>query len=422
MSRRTVVGVVCLVASLLSACASDTSTTDTTVRNSSTTQVKWLPCGDIECGRIDVPRVGSDVAGETIKVSVYRRVSSKKKAPVLMLLPDRTFGSDARTLVEDAPLTLGATVRDYTLISIAPRGSLDSPLMLTDVNLMSSLDDVDDVVAVKKSLGIKKVALMGWGSGATAATAMVMTQPSHVLAAVIDSPQDPAESMVRQAEQQLTSMQAAVVTAMRWCASHLSCPTNANVAKALSQFKTNLRLGRLDEGVDFDTIARAATNAIAQGDPQSLFIAINDASNGDGAQLLAMAGPAPTVESSRAACANVSLSAAKRIATIFGDFAAKKNRHFYMGTEAFTYSFCDNLPATQRPIGDVKPVDDAKDAKVFVTIARGDPVIPPFTPRTMSKRMGWTYKSVYANRHLVVGVDQAITAQAMDFLATSLND
>ena len=422
MSRRAVIGVVCLVASLLSACASDSSTSDTTVVGTALANVEWLPCGDIECGRIDVPRVGSDLEGETIKLSVYRRASSKKKAPVLMLLPDRTFGSDARRLVEDAPLTLGASVRDFTVMSIAPRGSIDSPMMLIDVNLMSSLDDVDDVLAVTKTLKMRKIAVMGWGSGATAATAMVMTQPSKLLAAVLDSPQDPAESMVRQAEQQLTSMQAAVVTAMRWCASHLSCPTNANVAQALSLFKTNLRLGRLDEGVDFDTIARAATNAIAQGDPQSLFIAINDASNGDGAKLLAMAGPVPTAESSRAACANVSSSAAKRIATIFGDYAAKKNRHFYMGTEAFTYGFCDNLPATQRPIGEVVAVDDAKDAKVFVTIARGDPVIPPHTPRTMSKRMGWTYKSVYANRHLVVGIDQAITAQAMQFLADALND
>jgi len=422
MSRRAVIGVVCLVASLLSACASDGSTSDTTVVGTASANVEWLPCGDIECGRIDVPRVGSDLEGDTIKLSVYRRMSSKKKAPVLMLLPDRSFGSDARRLVEDAPLTLGAAVRDYTVMSVSPRGSIDSPMMLTDVNLMSSLDDVDDVVAVMRVLKMKKIALVGWGSGATAATAMVMSDPSKVLAAVIDSPQDPAVSMVRQAEQQLTSMQAAVVTAMRWCASHLSCPTNANVAQALSQFKTNLRLGRLDAGVDFDTIGRAATNAIAQGDPQSLFIAINNASNGDGAKLLAMAGPVPTAESSRAACANVSSSAAKRIATIFGDYAAKKNRHFYMGTEAFTYGFCDNLPATQRPIGEVTPVDDAKDAKVFVTIARGDPVIPPYTPRTMSKRMRWTYKSVYANRHLVVGIDQAITTQAMQFLADALND
>jgi pimeloyl-ACP methyl ester carboxylesterase len=422
MKRRAVIGVICVAVTLLAGCASDNSSTNEDVDDVVSTNVEWLPCGAIECARIDVPRVGSDVDGNTIKVSVYRRLSSEKKAPVLMLLPDRTFGDDARTLVEDAPLKLGAVSRDYTVIAVAPRGAVDSPVELTAVNVMSSLDDVDDVLAVKKALGVKKFAVMGWGTGATAATALVMTQPIQVLAAVLDSPQDPAESMVRQAEQQLASMQAAVVTAMRWCASHLSCPTNANVAQAFSQFKTNLRLGRLGAGIDFDTIARAATNAIAEGDPQSLFIAINEASNGDGTKLMAMAGPLPTPESSRAACANVSSSAAKRISTIFGDYALKKNRHFYMGTEAFTYRFCDDLPATQRPIGDVKPLDDAKDAKVFVTIARGDPVIPPYTPRTMSKRMGWTYKSVYANRHLVIGIDQAITAQAFEFLETSLND
>ena len=422
MIRRAVVGVVCLTTGFLAACSSDASTTTDTVVRTATSAVEWLPCGDIECARIDVPRVGSDLEGDTFKVAVYRRVSAKKKAPVLLLLPDRTFGYSARELVEDAPLTMGAVVRDYTLISLSPRGTVDSPLELTDTNFLSSLDDVDDVFAVRRELGFKKFAVMGWGTGATGAAALVMTQPSQVLTAVLDSPQDPGESMVRQAEQQLASMQAAVVTAMRWCASHLSCPTNANVAQAFSQFKTNLRLGRLDAGIDFDTIARAATNAIAQGDPQSLFIAINEASEGDGTKLLAMAGPVPTPESSRAACANVSPSAAKRIATIFGDNAAKKTRHFYMGSEAFTYEFCDDLPATQRPIGEVAPAEGSKDVPVFVTIARGDPVIPPYTPRTMAKRMGWTYKSVYANRHLVIGIDQAITAQAFEFLNTSLND
>lgn len=422
MKTRSVVGIVVVVASLLTACSSGSDSTNPDASDSVTSTVEWLPCGDIDCARVEVPRVGSDLAGETITLSLFRRESTKKNAPTVVLLPDRTYGDKARALVEDAPLKFGAQSRDYSLISIAPRGSADSPVTLTDVNLLSSLDEVDDVIAVMASLGVEKFAVMGWGSGATAATALVMTQPKRVTAAVLDSPQNPAQSMVRQAEQQLMSMQAAVVTAMKWCASHLSCPSNANVAQSLSLFKTNLRLGRLDPGVDYDTIARAATNAIAQGDPQSLFIAIDEASEGDGTKLLAMAGMIPTAETSRAACANVTLSAAKRIASIFGEYASKKNRHFYMGSEAFTYGFCDDLPATQRPIGEVVPADGAKDVKVFVTIARGDPVVPPYTPRTMSKNMGWTYKSVYANRHLVIGIDQAITAEAFAFLEANLND
>ena len=422
MNLRRACGAALAAVALLGACTSSNgseSPDSTGVTVAST--VEWLPCGDIECARIDVPRTGSDTAGETIKVAVYRRASSES-APVLFLLPDRTRGFSAREAVESAPLYLGAASLGYTLVSVSPRGSADSPVLLTDVNVLSSLDEMDDVLAVQDALGVDESALLGWGSGATTATALVMSHPGRVSAAVLDSPQDPAVSMVRQAEKQLESMRQAVVTAMRWCASHLSCPSNANVAKALSRFKTNLRLGRLGEGVDFDTIARAATSAISVGDPQSLFVALNRASDGDGAVLLALAGPVPSADSSTAACANVTVSASKRIASLFRAHVDSKPRHFYMGTEAQTYGFCADLPATQRPIGAVKPAAAATDEKVFVTIARGDPVVPPHTPRTMAKRMGWTYRSVYANRHLVVGFDEAITQAVFEFLADSLDD
>lgn len=421
MTLRKAVGAFIVSAFLATGCSASTESSNDTVVDSVST-VEWLPCGVIECARIDVPLNPSDIQGATTKVSVYRRVSTRTSAPVLFLLPDRRYGDNARDSVEYAPLHLGSQSRDYTLIAISARGTADSPVVISDVNVLSSLDEMDDVVAVQKALNIKKAAVLGWGTGATTATALVMTFPSRVTAAVLDSPQDPAVSMVRQAERQLESMKLAVETAMRWCASHLSCPSNANVAKALSLFKTNLRLGRLGEGVDFDTIARAATTAIANGDPQSLFVAINKASDGDGAKLLALAGPLPTPDSSLAACANVSTSAAGRISSIFAAHAAKKNRHFYMGSEAATYGFCAGLPATQRPIGSVVPDEKAKDVPVFVSIGRGDPVVPPYVPRTMAKRMGWTYKSVYANRHLVIGKDQAITQTAFEFLAESLRD
>ena len=421
MTLRKTVGAFIVSALLAAGCSASTESSNDTVVES-VSNVEWLPCGVIECARIDVPLNPSDVEGATTKVSVYRRVSTRTSAPVLFLLPDRRYGGNARDSVEYAPLHLGSQSRDYTLIAISARGTADSPVVISDVNVLSSLDEMDDVVAVQKALNIKKAAVLGWGTGATTATALVMTYPSRVTAAVLDSPQDPAMSMVRQAERQLESMKLAVETAMRWCASHLSCPSNANVAKALSLFKTNLRLGRLGEGVNFDTIARAATTAIANGDPQSLFVAINKASDGDGAQLLALAGPLPTPDASRAACANVSTSAAGRISSIFAAHAAKKNRHFYMGSEAATYGFCAGLPATQRPIGSVVPNEKAKDVPVFVSIGRGDPVVPPYVPRTMAKRMGWTYKSVYANRHLVIGKDQAITQTAFEFLAESLQD
>jgi hypothetical protein len=52
-----------------------------------------------------------------------------------------------------------------------------------------------------------------------------------------------------------------------------------------------------------------------------------------------------------------------------------------------------------------------------VNIARGDQVTAPSVVRAMAMRMKWTYKSIYANRHLVVGYDNATTVAAMNFLA-----
>lgn len=422
MRLRIRVGALLASVMLVAACSSASSEPDDTSQVRAATTVTWLPCGAIECARIDVPRVASDVSGETISLAVYRRMGKNESAPVLLLLPDRKYGDNARDRVEKAALTLGMETRDYTVISIAPRGSVDSPVILTDVNVLSALDEADDVVAVQDALDIEKASVIGWGTGATAATALVMTKPHRVNAVVLDSSQDPSTSMVRQAERQLESMPLVVETAMRWCASHLSCPSNANVAQALSLFKTNLRLGRMGEGVDFDTIARAATHAVADGDPQDLFVAINKASNGDGGQLLALAGPLPTPDSSRAACANVTPSAAQRIASLFANHTAKKTRHFYIGAEAFTYAHCAGLPASQRPLGEVVPAEKSRGVPVLVTISRGDPVIPPYVPRTMAKTMGWTYQSVYSNRHLVVGVDAAITQTAIDFLEDALDD
>ena len=65
----------------------------------------------------------------------------------------------------------------------------------------------------------------------------------------------------------------------------------------------------------------------------------------------------------------------------------------------------------------VKASADASEANVLVTIARGDQVSAPVNARDMAKRLGWKYQSVFANRHLVVGIDRSMTQSAMDFLS-----
>ena len=241
-----------------------------------------------------------------------------------------------------------------------------------------------------------------------------MQNPAKVQAAVLDSPIDPSSSLVKQAQQHITATALGVETAMRWCASHLSCPMNANVAKELDLLKTNIRLARVDPAITYVAVARAAIRTIVAGNAQELFAAITTANNKDSQPLLALIGSAPTVVNAYGRCADVSRTDAKRIAKAH---AAVKPYKFTIGSEALLYAFCAEIIESARPLGTVKPAAPATGARVLVNIARGDQVTAPSVARTMAKKMKWTYAPVYANRHLVVGYDNATTVAAMTFLA-----
>ena len=380
-----------------------------------TDEIVWLPCGQIECGRISVPvNKGLDSSG-TVSLSLYRRKAlSGSSSRTLLLLPDREFGSDARTLTEKAVLTFGTAITQFNVISVAPRGAIDAVMPVGSETEIGTLDMVDDLEAVRSALHIKKVSLMGWGSGATTATALIMQNPSVVQSAVLDSPIDPSTSIVKQAQQHITATALGVETAMRWCASHLSCPMNANVAKEFDLLKTNIRLARVDPAITYVAVARAAVRTIVDGHAQELFAAITAANNKDSQPLLALIGSAPTAVNAYGRCADVSRTDAKRIAKAH---AAVKPYKFTIGSEAALYALCAQISESARPLGSIKPAGPAKGARVLVNIARGDQVTAPSVTRTMAKKMKWTYAPVYANRHLVVGYDNATTVAAMKFLA-----
>jgi len=381
-----------------------------------TDEIVWLPCGQIECGRISVPvNKGLDSSG-TVSLSLYRRKAlSGSSSRTLLLLPDREFGSDARTLTEKAVLTFGTAITQFNVISVAPRGAIDAVMPVGSETEIGTLDMVDDLEAVRSALHVKKVSIIGWGSGATTATALIMQNPSVVQSAVLDSPIDPSTSIVKQAQQHITATALGVETAMRWCASHLSCPMNANVAKELDLLKTNIRLARVDPAITYVAVARAAVRTIVDGHAQELFAAITAANNKDSQPLLALIGSAPTAVNAYGRCADVSRTDAKRIAKAH---AAVKPYKFTIGSEAALYALCAQISESARPLGSIKPAGPAKGARVLVNIARGDQVTAPSVTRTMAKKMKWTYAPVYANRHLVVGYDNATTVAAMKFLAS----
>ena len=380
-----------------------------------TDEITWLPCGPIECGKIFVPVTKGLSTSERIQISLYRRKATSGSSPrTLLLLPDREYGPDTRTLTEKALLTFGTAITKFNVISVAPRGAIDAVMPAGSETNIGTLAMADDVDAVREALHLKKVSIIGWGSGATTAAALIMQNPTRVQAAVLDTPIDPSTSFVKQAPQHIAATKLGVETAMRWCASHLACPMNANVAKGLDLLKTRIRLARVDPAITFEAVARAATRTIVEGHAQELFTAITAANNKDSKPLVALIGSAPTVVNAYGRCADVSRTDAKRIAKAH---AAVKPYKFTIGSEALLYAFCAEIIESARPLGTVKPAAPATGARVLVNIARGDQVTAPSVARTMAKKMKWTYAPVYANRHLVVGYDNATTVAAMTFLA-----
>ena len=390
-------------------------TSPVTAAEATTNEITWLPCGPIECGKISVPVTKGLNSSKTFSLSLYRRKATSGSSPrTLLLLPDREYGPVARTLTEKAQLTFGTAITKFNVISVAPRGAVDAVMPVGNETNIGTLDMADDVEAVRTALNIKKVSIIGWGSGATAATALIMQNPTKVQAAVLDTPIDPSTSLVKQAPQHIAATRLGVETAMRWCASHLACTMNANVAKELDLLKTNIRLARVDPSITYAAVARAATRTIVEGHTQELFAAITAANNKDSKPLMVLVGTAPTAAQAYGRCADVSRADAKKIALAH---AAVKPYKFTIGSEALLYAFCAEIAEAERPLGSIKPAALAKEARVLVNIARGDQVTAPSVVRAMAKKMKWTYAPVYANRHLVIGYDNATTVAAMNFLA-----
>jgi len=403
----------CIGAALI--CGFVSIPTSVSAAEATTDEITWLPCGAIECATISVPVHKGLDSSARISVALYKRKAITGSSPrTLLLLPDREYGSDARTLAEKAVLTFGTAITKFNVISVAPRGAADAAMPAGSDTAIGTLDMVDDLEAVRSALHVKKVSILGWGSGATAATAWIMQNPSAVQAAVLDSPIDPSTSLVKQSQKNIAATALGVETAMKWCASHLACPMNANVAQELQLLKTNIRLERVGAGVTFESVARAAARTIVAGNPQELFVAIATANTGNSKSLLALAGDAPTAPQAYGRCADVSRADAKKIAKAN---AAVKPHKFTIGAESQLFAMCAQITESVRPLGTVKPANAAKDARVLVTIARGDQVSAPSIVRAMAKRLKWKYSPVYANRHLIVGYDNATTVAAMKFLA-----
>ena len=416
--RLGVVAVVGLVG--LGACTtSSTTSTEGIVDTTVATDAVWTPCGDIECAQVQVPVDYSDPDGAQMPLAVYRREgTANADAPPVILVPDYIYGDTAQELLERAPAQLGSGWTAHTLISISRRGTEASPMPLGSEHLVSTRDVARDIDVVRSFLDLGEIKAMGWGTGATALVVLTQENPNALSHMVLDSPSHPFLPVQERVSAQIASDNASVDEALRWCVSHISCSMNANVAKSFNLFRTNTRIGIVDEKVTSAVVARAARAAFAIADPQAFFTAVSQATDGDSVPLLSLAGPGVSPYAAQALCADETREGAQFVAQQLAMNHADINRFFSLGDDYVAYEQCAQLPDVAHPLDGLDSGPQSSSVQALVIVAENNPVTPSALSAELAQQFSWELFSLPLWRHLVVGHDDPTTTRAIEFLTS----
>lgn len=407
--------------------------------------ITWVPCGQVQCGTIDVPASSLDPAGPKLRIALYRRAATVDTVRgTLLLLPD-FGGPTARMLAERAVTMVGPVARSFDVVALSPRGFFDSSALpcgaetewigedsralqvaaacavdrsgtATSLGLLDSADDVERVV---DALGARRVRAVGWGRGATILAAWKMTNPASSSYVVLDSPEDPGASAVGTAAANRAAEDAALAATMRWCTSHISCPLVENAAKRVKLVLDDIAGGVSGPATE-SHFRLAFSRVMRDGDYGGLFRAFAAAEEGNFSPLVdfsAVAGSASEASfAARIAAACSDLSREDASAIIAAD-AAFETLLFRVGLGATLARVCSSMPEPARPFVPVEPVAAARGATVRVYVARGDGLTSAQAARGLARRLDWDLAQVGIDGHLVVGRDRATTEAVSQFLS-----
>jgi pimeloyl-ACP methyl ester carboxylesterase len=182
----------------------------------------FVPCGanGLECATVGVPLDQSGATPGTVSLHVEELPAPGTPRGVLFLIA----GGPGQA--SSGAFALGANALDfrsqypgYTLIAFDPRGTGRSGLLrcpvlqaypfaevmreqalvakcATEIGpsraFYSTRDHVDDIDAVRRALGVDKIALSGTSYGTQLSVAYALTYPSHVERLILDSVADPS--------------------------------------------------------------------------------------------------------------------------------------------------------------------------------------------------------------------------------------
>jgi pimeloyl-ACP methyl ester carboxylesterase len=182
----------------------------------------FAPCGanGLQCATVNVPLDRSGATPGTVSLHVEELPAPGIPRGVLFLIAGGPGQASAGAFTLGAnALNLRSEYPGYTLIAFDPRGTGRSGLLrcpelqadpfaaLTRVQALvakcgteigarrdfySTRDHADDIDAVRRALGVDKIALEGTSYGTQLSVAYALTYPSHVERLILDSVADPA--------------------------------------------------------------------------------------------------------------------------------------------------------------------------------------------------------------------------------------
>lgn len=392
------------------------STPTVTTERAPEESLSWSRCDGLECARLEMLVDQDDPDGRRRTRDLVRRAGvDPDDDRVIVLVPDRLHGDDARTLIRNVPVSLGPQWSRSTLVAMDVRGT-DESVSADGASRSSSIADLArDIRSVRVALGEIPVKAIGWGDGASALAIVAMETPDLFEAMVLDSPTAVHRDALDRLESQIDSDAAVVDAALAWCASHISCVMNANVARGFNAFKTNLRLGLLSPMIDYGVVGAAARWSLARGDISGFFRAVSEATTGSGEELLAMSRIVADEERLGNLCAEVTGAEAESLHQRLIRRDSESTAHFRMGNESALYAMCDS---DHHAMASTSPGIDARagGARVLVVGVVNNPVTGVGLSRDLAGDLGWELLEVPLFAVAAVGVDPDTTQRAFDFL------
>jgi pimeloyl-ACP methyl ester carboxylesterase len=262
MSRPSLAAVVA-TALLASLCVACVDTASVRIRYERTGTIDWSPCGNVECGKLQVPLDHAHPHGRRITLSLARLPAARKRIGVLLTNPGGPGGSGVE-LVHDAASQFPQDIRNaFDIVSWDPRGlGPDQPIRCVDdldafyavdrnpqnagavaENVAASRDFVDaceqhskdllpylattqtvgDLDAIRAALGEQQISYLGFSYGTLIGALYAQKYPTHLRAIVLDGVVDPARSYAESTVDQANSFDASLDAFFDHCRNDTSC-------------------------------------------------------------------------------------------------------------------------------------------------------------------------------------------------------